>query len=319
MNDPRSARRAGALGVHSVHRFVFSVPDLAEAERFYTAFGLEPRRVGERLDLHTVGGSHAWASLFASGAPKQLEYVSFGLYAEDLEPMRRRIVERGLASEPHPLSDGSGVWLRSPDGTPMQLDVAPKVSPSAKSVASAAPSAVAGRGRAPARSRVQPVRPRGLSHVLFFSSDVPRMVAFLQDTLGLRLSDHSGDLVAFLHGPHGSDHHLVALAKSHAPGLHHSSWDVGSLDDVGNGAEQMRAAGFTQGWGIGRHVLGSNYFHYVRDPWGSFAEYSFDIDFVPHDLDWPAADHPVHDSFYVWGPAVPEDFTTNHEQPAPAR
>jgi hypothetical protein len=62
-------------------------------------------------------------------------------------------------------------------------------------------------------------------------------------------------------------------------------------------------------------VLGSNYFYYVRDPWGSWAEYSCDIDFVPHDLDWPAADHPPQDSFYAWGPAVPHDFITNHEQP----
>ena len=61
-------------------------------------------------------------------------------------------------------------------------------------------------------------------------------------------------------------------------------------------------------------MLGSNYFHYVRDPWGSFAEYSFDIDFVPHDLEWPAADHPPDDSLYVWGPPVPDDFITNHEQ-----
>jgi hypothetical protein len=64
-------------------------------------------------------------------------------------------------------------------------------------------------------------------------------------------------------------------------------------------------------------VLGSNYFNYVRDPWGSFCEYSCDIDFVPADLDWPAADHLMEDSLYVWGPSVPQDFVTNHEQPAP--
>jgi catechol 2,3-dioxygenase-like lactoylglutathione lyase family enzyme len=144
------------------------------------------------------------------------------------------------------------------------------------------------------------------------------MVRFSTDILGLRLSDRSQDLIAFMHGAHGSDHHLVAYAKSHAPGLHHSSWDVGSIDEVGCGAEQMRAAGFDRGWGMGRHVLGSNYFQYVRDPWGSYAEYSFDIDFVPHDLEWPAADHPPHDSLYVWGPAVPEDFITNFEQPVAA-
>ena len=319
MSDNTSPRRTGVTGIHSVNRIVFSVPDLAEAERFYSAFGLDVRRVGERLDLHTVGNPHAWCSVFASGTTKKLEYVSFGVYAEDLGAMRDRIERLGITCPPHPLSDAStdkGLWLRNPDGTPTQIVVAPKVSPSAKTQPSP-PAVAAGRGKAPARSQVQPVRPRGLSHVLFFSPDVPRMIAFLRDVLGLRLSDHSGDTVAFLHGPHGSDHHLVALAKSHAPGLHHTSWDVGSLDDVGNGAEQMRTAGFDKGWGVGRHVLGSNYFYYVRDPWGSHAEYSFDIDFVPHDLEWPAADHPPHDSFYVWGPAVPEDFVTNFEVPTP--
>ena len=313
MNSNTSPRRTDTIGIHSVNRIVYSVPDLAEAERFYSAFGLDVRRVGERLDLHTVGNPHAWCGVFASGTTKKLEYVSFGLYAEDHDAMRDRIECNGIACPPHALSDGTGLWLRNPDGTPYQLVVAPKVSPSAKTLHSPVADTLSGRGNAPARSQVLPVHPRVLSHVLFFSPDVSRMIGFLRDVLGLRLSDHSGDIVAFLHGPHGSDHHLVALAKSHAPGLHHTSWDVGSLDDVGNGAEQMRTAGYDKGWGVGRHVLGSNYFHYVRDPWGSYAEYSFDIDFVPHDLEWPAADHPPHDSFYVWGPAVPEDFVTNFE------
>jgi hypothetical protein len=72
--------------------------------------------------------------------------------------------------------------------------------------------------------------------------------------------------------------------------------------------------GYAHGWGVGRHVLGSNYFYYVRDPWGSYAEYTFDIDFVPHDVDWLPADHPPEDSLYVWRPALPEDFITNHER-----
>ena len=63
----------------------------------------------------------------------------------------------------------------------------------------------------------------------------------------------------------------------------------------------------------GRHVIGSNYFRYVRDPWGSFAEYSYDIDFIPADVEWKAADHEPADSFYVWGPPVPDYFIVNHE------
>ena len=75
----------------------------------------------------------------------------------------------------------------------------------------------------------------------------------------------------------------------------------------------MGAAGYTEGWGVGRHVIGSNYFRYIRDPWGSFAEYSADIDYIPADVDWPVADHPPEDSFYVWGPPVPDYFIQNHE------
>jgi catechol 2,3-dioxygenase len=72
----------------------------------------------------------------------------------------------------------------------------------------------------------------------------------------------AGGVIAFLHGIHGSDHHMVAFAKSDGPGSHHRSWDVGSVNDIGVGAAQMADNRFSAGWGIGRHVLGSNYFHY---------------------------------------------------------
>jgi catechol 2,3-dioxygenase-like lactoylglutathione lyase family enzyme len=180
------------------------------------------------------------------------------------------------------------------------------------SAASVAP----GKGAAPSRSAAAAVHPRHLSHVLLFTPDVDAQVAFYRDVLGLRLSDRSADIIAFMHGPHASDHHMLAFAKSDHPGYHHSSWDVGSIDDVGLGAERMRGAGYAKGWGVGRHVIGSNYFYYVQDPWGSWAEYSFGIDFVPADVEWPAGDHQVEDSFYVWGPPPPDDFVVNREQRA---
>jgi catechol 2,3-dioxygenase-like lactoylglutathione lyase family enzyme len=316
MAAPASTRRPAVLGVHSLDRFVFTVPDLDVAETFYRAFGLDVRRSAQRLDLYTLGHPQHWGSVFAAGSAKKLQYLSLGIYADDAAAFRERIAKLGIGTEPHPLADRDGLWLRTPDGWPMQLVVADKSSPAAKSQPAAAKTVAPGAGAAPGRSKVQPVRPRRLSHVLLFTPDVLRMVGFSRDALGLRLSDHSGDGIAFVHGVHGSDHHLLAFAKSNAPGLHHTSWDVGSADEVGLGSEQMRNAGYARGWGVGRHVLGSNYFYYVKDPWGSFAEYSFDIDFVPHTLDWPAADHPPEDSFYVWGPPPIEEFVENHEAPA---
>ena len=313
---PAAFRRQNALGIHSLERFVFSVPDLAPAERFYGAFGLDVRREGDRLDLRTHGNPHCWGSIHG-GSAKRLQYLSFIAFDEDLDALSRRIAARG-GCEPHALSDGRGVWVRDADGTPVRVIAGAKVTPAQKASPAALTPLPVGKGAAPSRRMAKPVQPRRLSHVLLFTPDVARQVAFYTEVLGLRLSDQSGDIIAFMHGPHASDHHLIAFAKSHAPGLHHSSWDVGSLDDVGLGAEMMKDKGYTKGWGVGRHVLGSNYFYYVQDPWRSWAEYSFDIDFVAHDVDWAAADHPPEDSFYIWGPTVPDDFVVNHEQPAPA-
>ena len=306
-----TSRRSGVVAVHSVQGFAFSVPDLAEAVRFYTAFGLDVRKEGARLDLRTFGHDHVWGCIF-EGPAKKLEYVSYGIFAEDEPAFHARITELGLACESPATGDGKGLWFRDPDGVTLQLVVADKVSPSQKSPPIAAAELGAGKRSAPARSAAAPVRPRHLSHVLRFSPDVPRMLVFCRDVLGIRLSDHSGDVIAFMHGAHGSDHHLVAFAKSHAPGLHHTSWHVGSIDEVGRGSEQMRNAGYAEGWGVGRHVIGSNYFYYVRDPWGSWAEFSFDIDFIGADHEWPAADHPPEDSLYVWGPPPHPEFINNY-------
>jgi catechol 2,3-dioxygenase-like lactoylglutathione lyase family enzyme len=309
------ARRPGVIGVHSVNRFVYTVPDLDAAEKFYAAFGLDVRRTPESVQLYTFGHPHRWAEIFQAGQVKHMQYTTYGIFAEDEAVFRERIAKSGLACEPHPLSDGNGLWLRDPDGYPLQLLVAPKVTPAVKSLASVVPLVPPGAGAAPARSRHPAVHPRRLSHILRFTPDVLGMVRFHEEVLGCRLSDRSGEGIAFVHGVHGSDHHMVAFAKSHAPGLHHSSWDVGSVNEVGFGSETMRAQGYVNGWGVGRHVLGSNYFYYVQDPWGSFCEYSYDIDFVPADLDWQAGDHPPEDSFYLWGPSVPDYFIANCEFP----
>jgi catechol 2,3-dioxygenase-like lactoylglutathione lyase family enzyme len=306
-------RRAGVTAVHSLRRFVFTVPDLDAAQRFYAAFGLDARREGERLDLYAFGHPHRWGSIYRAPGPKKLQYLSFAAYPEDLEPLRRHLERIGAPqSRPHPLAEEEGLWLRDPDGTAVQVLVGAKVSPDV--VNAPEPRVVPpGTAAAPSRSTAAPVRPRRLSHVLLFSSDVLRSARFYSDTIGLRLSDRAGEVVAFMHGAHASDHHMLAFAKSGGPGLHHSSWVVDDVDQVGLGMEQMTARGYSEGWGVGRHVIGSNYFRYVRDPWGSFAEYSAGIDFVPADVDWKAADHPLADSFYVWGPPPPDYFVVNHE------
>jgi catechol 2,3-dioxygenase len=305
-------KRPGELGIHSMDTFNMVVPDLTVAETFYKSFGLDVREEGNTLGLYTHGSDHRWASI-GEGGKKRLRFLSFGVYEEDFEPMKRRIEGYGVRLMDAPAGfDSNGIWFYDHNGVLIEVKVAEKSSPEEKTEFLMR-SQPAGTAASPPRSKAGRVHPRRLAHVLIFTADVPKAIEFYSRVLGLRLSDRSGDGICFMHGIHGSDHHLVAFARSNGPGLHHCSWDVGSIDEIGRGAMHMADKGFTKGWGLGRHVLGSNYFHYVRDPWGSYAEYSADIDYIPADHDWEAGDFPPEDSMYLWGPEVPKDFIRNME------
>jgi catechol 2,3-dioxygenase-like lactoylglutathione lyase family enzyme len=208
--------------------------------------------------------------------------------------------------------ESNGLWFRDHNGVPVEVRVAEKSSPNEKSLFTTRSAGPGVQGTS-YRRNAPTTQPRRLAHLALYTADVGRAIAFYRDVLGLRLSDASEGDVAFMHGVHGSDHHLVAFARSAGPGLHHCSWDVGAIQDIGLGAMQMAGKGYSAGWGLGRHVLGSNYFHYVRDPWGSYSEYSADIDYIPVDLDWEAGEHGGEDSFYLWGPNPPDDFVHNYE------
>jgi catechol 2,3-dioxygenase len=309
-----NSRRSDRLGIHSLDHVGLIVPDLAEARRFYEAFGLDVADRAGGLDVRAHGDDHVWIRIDA-GAAKRLGYLSFGAFADDVERLAARLDEMDAARAAPPVGTTSnGMWFRDPHGVLIEVKAAAKVMPDAKRDA-VIRSCPAGQRAAAMRGETDQVRPMRLAHALFFTPDIERSVAFYRDALGLRVSDFPGP-VAFLHGPHGSDHHLIAFAQSAiGTGYHHSAWDVASIDEVGLGAAQMAAAGHERGWGLGRHVLGSNYFHYVRDPWGSYAEYSYDIDYVPAEQDWEAGYPAPENSLYLWGPNVPEDFVTNYERP----
>jgi catechol 2,3-dioxygenase len=308
----KPSRRPGELGVHSLDRFHFAVPDLSVARHFYSEFGLDIKESGNLLTMNTYDHPHVWGTI-AEGPRKKLGYVSFGAFEDDIERFSVRLQEMGIKRfDPPPGIDSNGLWCRDHDGNLIEMKVAAKSSPDEKSRFSFR-SASPGQRGAQFRSALPPTRPRRLSHVLLFTRNVSKAIEFYTRVIGLRVSDYSGDNIAFLHGIHGSDHHMIAFARSDAPGHHHFSWDVGSVDEIGIGATHMLEKGFDKGWGLGRHVLGSNYFHYVRDPWGSYSEYSADIDYVPATCDWQGGDQPPDDSFYAWGPNLPEDFVHNYE------
>lgn len=306
-----TAAARGTRAVHSIDHYALLVPDLDIAANFLDAFGLRVVRGENCLEVYAQG-DHCWARIFA-GERKRLAYLSFNCFAEDLEGIRQQLLASGARpADASPFIDGAGTWFLDPDGNLLQVKAGPKTTPDSKRDATLGSTPAGVRG-ASVRSKVARVRPRRLSHVLLFTPDVQRALTFYEGALGLRLSDRSGDIIAFIHAPHGSDHHLIAFVKSSAKGWHHASWDVRDVNEVGNGASQMAKAGYPHGWGTGRHVLGSNYFFYVLDPWGSFCEYSADIDFIAAGSNWPAGDFDPEDSLYQWGPDLPDYFIRNTE------
>ena len=203
-----------ALGVHSLDQFVLTVPDASVAQDFYGQFGLDVRRDGNALAIKTFGHEHRWGSVVEGAKAKALHHLSFGCYADDLPRLKARIEEQGVKLiDPPPGFESNGFWFRNHEGVLIEVKVGPKVSPDKKSESQWI-SVPAGVAAASVREKAPPVRPRRLSHVLIFTRDVSESMTFYERTLGLRLSDRASDLVAFMHGIHGSDHHLLALVKS---------------------------------------------------------------------------------------------------------
>jgi len=299
-------------GVHSIDHYALNVPSLDEACQFFESFGLDVLREQNQLLLRATDG-HVWAKIFPA-ASKSLAYLSFNCYEQDYAALRQQIETAGGLFEDRP---EAGMWFRDPDGNLLHVKVGEKTMPDQKSDHHNSITPSNSRG-ATTRDAMAQVRPRRLSHVLLFTPDVLGALHFYQQALGLKLSDKSMDIIAFSHAAHGCDHHLVAFAKSSAKGWHHAAWEVDSIDEVGAGASQMAAAGHVKGWGTGRHCLGSNYFHYVQDPWGSFCEYSADMDYISEGSEWPAGDYPPENSLYLWGPDVPDNFIFNTEADTPA-
>lgn len=305
-------------GIHSINHFALEVPDLEKAARFATAFGLRVEHQPGQLRLRASGSDHVWAVLLAgadASQGKRLAYISLLCYADDYQTLINQIVAAGgTPADQHPAGD-TGYWFHDPHGLLVQLKVGAKTMPDAKATLPDL-SIPPNRRGAPARCDAGKAVPTRLSHMALFTPNATASLAFYTAALGLRLADRSGDIIAFTYGRHGSDHHLLAFFTGGGIGLHHPSWDVPSVESVGLGNTQMRAAGYTRHWGPGRHVLGSNYFNYVKDDFGQWWEHSCHIDYIEKDADWMVANFADEDSLYLWGPDLPEEFPDNNEPQA---
>ena len=303
------------MSVHTLLGYSLTVPDIAPGQKFYEDFGLSGTARGNRLALRCGDDTRDTVTL-SEGKGRRLNHIVFGASAQGLVALKKNIEARGGRIVDAPADSGAAFAVRDPDDNLVIFRENERVNVLERrkkviETETAKYTRAGGRRGCPPRDLA--VKPWRLGHVLLFTPDVDRQIAFYTDTLGMKLSDRSGPIIAFLRTPGGSDHHVIAFAKSDRPGFHHASFEVGGVDHVGFGASRLLQKGYRNGWGFGRHVIGSNFFHYVRDPWGSMAEYFFDIDYIADDAGWEARDWPGEDSLYLWGPDVPPDFVENFD------
>lgn len=307
--------------IRSLQSVALTVPDLEAGRAFYTRMGLDSWSGGTHLVFRCAGREQDQLRLIP-GRSKAIAWVCWGTHWQEIPPLLNRLRHAGVAlASPPAEADPDGIWLRDPDGILINIVAAAEAPQSRPAVEINNPGEPYARlGRRGAPSRDIDARPRKLGHLLKFSTDIDRDARFYTTLLGMRLSDRIADLALFLRCAGDSDHHTLALATSEAPGLHHLSWEMGNLDRLQLCAERMLAAGYQDCWGPGRHIYGSNYFHYIRDPWMGLNEFYWDIDFIPEHAEWtPDFAAANADALYQWATTPPpDDFLKNYEAVARA-
>jgi catechol 2,3-dioxygenase-like lactoylglutathione lyase family enzyme len=295
--------------ISGLHHYALEVPDLTVAEGFLQDFGLETQEKDGSLVAQCPGRDQEQVRLLQARA-KRLHHVSFTLRPGSLDAVREAL-ERASTPviEPPAGATEHGLWVRDPDGTAVQLlDEAPAPARPVADVLANVGGTNQRIGVAQWQQATGDVMPRRLGHTLLFTPQPQQMTEFYTGVLGLRVSDRIHGLVTFLNAGPG-DHHIFGFIASSHPGFHHASFEVPSIDAIALGADRMRSRGRDAGWGLGRHTIGSNFFHYNPDPWGSWIEWFSDIDQI--DDCWVARewDVPPH----LWGTPPPETFLSNRE------
>ena len=301
------------LGVLSV---TLEVPSIEEGVQFYLDAGLEAAIEGRTARLRCKGKDRDSIVLIGGAARKRLHHIA--LRADELDVIAAKTPEHGgrLVEAPEGF-ESDGLWIEDPHGMLIHL----QERPADPALEAAPPYEINGPGRIvrTRRSAILPsanyplARPLRLGHLLLFSSDVLASVAFVTEALGMGLADHAQDVIAFCCARKDSDHHVVAFAKSPGVGFHHASFQVSDPDEVGRGGRALVQKACRGDWGLGRHTIGSNFFHYIQDPWGSWFEYYSDMDHIDDYTLWTPTNYDMADSLANWGPVVPEDFVHNYE------
>lgn len=289
------------MPLHRLASVTMGVPNVDETLAYYTEFGLTPTSDGW---LSTTEGGEQ-LRIVAAPTRRLLELSVGADDLDDIDRIHHELVSKGFLAQRH----GDEVTAHEPVADlRATVRVLPRLNQQrVEPTPYNGPGRIERYGRAPGVMRDYAIKPHKLGHAVLGSTDYVATCRFFVDGLGFKISDHIKGHGSFLRC--SQDHHNILVMNSPVTYLHHTSWQVDDIDDVGRGAAAMLEGNPERHvWGLGRHHAGSNFFWYLKDPAGNFSEYYSDMDCIPDDALWTPEDLEGARGLFNWGPPPPPSF-----------
>jgi hypothetical protein len=290
------------MALHRLTSVTIGVPNVEETSAYYTEFGLAPQEDGWFTTLD------AGRQLRIVHAPTR-RLVELRVGADDLDDigrvadnLRRLGIDAACGAQ-------SVSAVEKATGVRATVEVVPRFTqaPVAATVYNGPGRLERPGARASGVVRTDAVRPRKLGHTVLGTTDFGVTTAFFTEGLGFKVSDMIKDVGVFMRC--STDHHNVLVLKAPVSFMHHTSWQVDDVDEVGRGAVAMLENNPDRHvWGLGRHHAGSNFFWYLKDPAGNFSEYYADMDCIVDDQLWTPEALEGAKGLFAWGPPPPPSF-----------
>jgi catechol 2,3-dioxygenase-like lactoylglutathione lyase family enzyme len=290
------------MTLHRLRAVTIGVPNVAETIAYYTEFGLTPETDGW---LSTVDGGR---QLRIVSAPTR-RLIEIAISADDDDDIARIAESLRRIGVDAQRTEHTVTAIEPATGVRVTVLVLPRLTQRpVPATAYNGPGRLERLGhRAPGVLRTGAVCPRKLGHAVLGTSDFAVSKTFFVDGLGFKVSDAIKDVGAFLRC--STDHHNLLILSAPVSFLHHTSWQVDDIDEIGRGATRMLEADPARHvWGLGRHHAGSNFFWYLKDPAGNFSEYYSDMDCIIDDQLWTPETLEGALSLFNWGPPPPPSF-----------
>jgi catechol 2,3-dioxygenase-like lactoylglutathione lyase family enzyme len=266
-------------------------PSPEDHARFYSdIWGLQ--RVAGSPDAVFLRGSsseHFILSLHR-GRARGLHHIAYAMASDDAVQQATVLLKHAgvkMIAEPHRSDEpgaGYGVRFVDPDGRCLELSAG-----------------VAQHNNGWQRKVVDP---SSICHIVVNTPDMDRITKFYTQVLKFRISDWSGQQMAFLRT--NTKHHNIAFNVAPHASVNHIAYLVSGVDELMRGVANLKRHGMEPVWGPGRHGPGNNIFCYFKDPFGYVTEYTCDIDYIPdeskhHPRVWPRGPETMDQ----WGVAAP--------------